>query len=57
MWTLAGKTATNSASSHQRPARRVAGCRIASPPAISAAPLIRLISCLREPSAGGTIAS
>ncbi len=39
MWTLAGKTAASSASSHQRPKRRLAGCRTASAPAISATPL------------------
>jgi hypothetical protein len=41
MWTLAGKTETRRPSSHQRPNRRVAGCRTATAPTISAAPADR----------------
>jgi len=52
---LAGKIASNSVISHQRPARRVAGWRTATAPAISATPEIATDS--RFGNGGGTIAS
>ena len=39
MWTFAGKTASRVAMLKALPARRVAGCSVARPPAISATPL------------------
>jgi hypothetical protein len=39
MWTFAGKTAIRVAMLQALPARRLAGCIVASPPAISATPL------------------
>ena len=53
--TLAGKTARSRAISHQRPARRVAGWRTASPPTISATPEIATDSFFGN--GGGVIAS
>ena len=57
MWMLAGKTATSSASSHQRPRRREAGWRTSAAPAISATPLIATTSFFGASIDGGTIAS
>src|SRR5688572_17840633 len=56
MWRLAGKTASSVAMLHRLPARRVAGCMVASPPAISATPLA-MTSSLWAGRYGGMIDS